>query len=279
MRPEDLALIGAWLAAFPQWNRTRLSRELCAAWDWRNAAGRLKDMACRTLLLKLEARGQIRLPPRRIPPVNGQRNRRIAEAAHDSSPLECPLSALSPLRVEPAENAAERALFQFFLARYHYLGHGNTAGENVKYVARDGAGRPVACLLFGAAAWQVRARDAWIGWNAAARQRSLGLVANNARFLILPWVRSPLLGSHLLGQATARLSADWQKKYGHPILLAETFVERGRFGGVCYRAAGWLPAGLTTGRTRNDRGAGPVAPVKEVYLKALAADCQRRLAA
>lgn len=275
---EDLALIGGWLAAFPDWNRTRLSRELCSAWNWRNAAGRLKDMACRTLLLKLEAGGQIRLPPRRAPSVNGLRNQRIAEVVIDQSPLEQPLETLQPVRLQPLAGQAEMALFKFLLSRHHYLGHRNCVGENLKYLAWDRAGRPVACLLFGAAAWRVRARDAWIGWEPEECRRSLFLVASQARFLILPWVRVPHLASHLLGRATARLSADWQDKYGHPICLAETFVERERFGGVCYRAAGWLPVGLTTGRTRDDQRNRPIAPIKEVYLKPLRPDWKRRLA-
>ena len=143
---EDIAMIMKWLAEFPDWDRTRLSRELCTVWNWHNGAGRLKDMA------------------------------------------------------------------------------------------------------------------------------------NQARFLILPWVRVPHLSSHLLNRSAARLSADWRNKYGHPIWLVETFVERDRFEGTCYRAAGWLPAGPTTGRTRNNKGAGPVAPVKEVYLKPLRPDWKRRLA-
>jgi hypothetical protein len=181
------------------------------------------------------------------------------------------------LGVEPAQTAAEIALFHFLLRRYHYLGHRNGVGENLKYLVRDRTDRPLACLLFGAAAWKVRARDAWIGWTPEQRQESLILLANNARFLILPWVRAPHLGSHVLAQVTARLSADWQNKYGHPIGLLETFVERGRFGGVCYRAAGWLAVGATTGRTRNDERHRVRAPIKEVYLKPLRSDWKRRL--
>lgn len=278
MQSEDLALIGKWLATFPHWNRTRLSRELCSAWNWRNAAGRLKDMACRSLLLKLEARGQIRLPPRRNASVNGLRNQRIAEVAHDQCAIECPLKGLQPLCVAPLKGHAETALFHCLLQRYHYLGHRNCVGENLKYLVRDHAERPVACLLFGSAAWKTGPRDAWIGWNPEQRQRSLFLLTNNTRFLILPWVRAPHLASHVLGRVTARLSADWQAKYGHPICLVETFVERERFRGVCYRAAGWLPVGLTTGRTRNDDCNRPGAPVKEVYLKPLRPDWKRRLA-
>ena len=111
-------------------------------------------------------------------------------------------------------------------------------------------GQPLACALFGAAAWQCAARDRFIGWTAAQRQRGLPGVVNQARFLILPWVRVPHLASHLLAQLTGRLSADWSRKYGHPVFLVETFVELGRFAGTCYRAANWVAVGATTGRTR-----------------------------
>src|SRR5258706_394736 len=158
---QELARIRALLVEHPSWHRTRLSRELCALWEWRNETGRLKDMACRTLLLKLQARGLIALPPRQRASVNGWRN---------------------------------------------------------------------------------------------------------PRFLILPWVRVPHLASHVLGRITRRLSGDWQEKYGHPIHLVETFVERDRFAGTCYRAAGWINVGRTTGRGRNAPGLAPQGPVKEVLL-------------
>ena len=280
IRPEDVALIRAWLEAHPGSNRTRLSRELCAGWNWRNGVGRLKDMACRSLLLKLEARGDIRLPPRRTASVNGLRNRRVPELEHDRTAIEGPLQLLQPVGVAPVvEGTAEALLFKFLLQRYHYLGHRHGVGQNMKYLARDREGRPLACLLFGSAAWKAAARDRWIGWNAAQRQRHLGRLSNNARFIILPWVRVAHLASHLLGQLTARLSADWQHKYGHPIYLVETFVERDRFQGTCYRAAGWRRVGRTTGRSRNDKDFRLQVPLKDIYLQPLVADFRRRLAA
>ncbi len=278
IRPEDVALIRDWLQAHPDSNRTRLSRELCTAWNWRNGAGRLKDMAARSLLLKLEARGQIQLPPRRTASVNGLRNRQAAPIDHDQSPIECPLKLLQPVRVQPvAPGSSEARLFQCLLQRYHYLGHRNCVGENLRYLAQDRNGRPLACLLFGSAAWKAAARDHWLGWSGQERRRHLDLLTNNTRFLILPWVRVPHLASHLLGQVTARLSADWQQKYGHPIYLVESFVKQPRFAGLCYRAAGWLRVGLTTGRTRNDDGLKPRTDPKAIYLKALRADALRRL--
>jgi len=280
LRPGDVALIRDWLQTHPDSNRTRLSRELCVAWNWRNAAGRLKDMAARSLLLKLEARGEIQLPPRRTASVNGLRNRQVCPIEHDQRAIEGPLSSLQPVRVQPVtESSSEARLFGFLLQRYHYLGHRNCVGENLKYLARDREGRPLACLLFGSAAWKAAVRDQWIGWNSEQRRRHLSLVTNNTRFLILPWVRVPHLASHLLGQATARLSADWQQKYRHPLYLLESFVEQPPFAGTCYRAAGWLPVGLTTGRTRNDDGLKPRTACKVIYLKALRTDALRRLAA
>ena len=157
------------------------------------------------------------------------------------------------------------------------MGLGNAVGENLKYLVRDHLGRPLAGLLFGAAAWKIQARDAWIGWDADQRRNHLFLLANNSRFLILPWVRVPALASHVLGQVTARLSADWQRKYGHPIYLVESFVQRDRFPGTCYRAAGWRRVGATTGRSRNDAAGTLPVPVKEIYLKVLRADGPERL--
>jgi len=280
LRPADLGLIRGWLQAHPSSNRTRLSRELCEAWNWRNGAGRLKDMAARSLLLKLEARGEIQLPPRRTASVNGLRNRQALWIEHEAEVLEGPLNHFQPVGIQlVAEGSCEGRLFKFLLQRHHYLGLRNCVGENLKYLARDGRSRVLACLLFGSAAWKAAARDQWIGWSPEQRARRLSLVTNNTRFLILPSVRVPHLASHLLGRVAARLSLDWQHKYGHPIYLLESFVEQPRFAGGCYRAAGWVQVGLTTGRTRNDDGRKPRVARKALYLKPLQADTQRRLAA
>jgi hypothetical protein len=278
--PEDIGLVRHWLATEPGWNRTRLSRELCRHWNWHNEAGRLKDMACRTLLLKLELLGQIRLPARQRPSANALRNRERVEVPHDQTPITGTLDSLRPLRIEVlGERHPDLALFRFLLQRYHYLGLRNSVGENLKYLAHDRHGRPLACLLFGAAAWKAKARDLFIGWDAACRQQHLTRLTNNTRFLILPWVRVPHLASHLLSQVSRRLCADWLEKYGHSVELLETFVDRDRFRGTCYRAAGWLHVGATTGRSRNDVDNTLRVPVKDIYVRALRNDFRRRLCA
>jgi hypothetical protein len=280
LSPEDVALIADWLAKHPSWNRTRLSRELCLLWNWRNGVGRLKDMACRTLLLKLQAMGQIVLPPRQTASVNGRRNRQPKELAHDQSLMEGGLEGVRPVQVQlVAPGSSQADLFKFFLHRYHYLGHRNCVGENLQYLALDPNHRPLACLLFGSAAWKAQARDRFIGWDGEQRRRHLGLLTNNTRLLILPWARIKHLASHLLSRVCGRLSEDWRAKYGHGIELVESFVDRSRFAGTAYQAAGWIRVGQTCGRSRQDRHRNLQVPLKDLYLKPLSRDYRRRLCA
>ena len=147
----------------------------------------------------------------------------------------------------------------------------------MKYLVRDRHGRDLACLLFGSAAWKTKPRDQFIGWSHEARARNLLWITNNTRFLILPWVRVPHLASHVLGRIIRRLRTDWQVKYGHPVHLVETFVERDRFVGTCYKAANWICVGSTKGRSRQDRYNTLVLPVKDIYLYPLIAHFREAL--
>jgi len=270
----EVQQVRQWLAEHPDWSRWRLSRELAALWNWRNGAGQLKDMAARTLLLKLEQRGWIELPPRRTIPTNRMRHKQVPRPAL-SAPQALvtePLRALLPLGISECSHAdrapGQRALFDAFLYQHHYLSHRSSVGENLQYLVRDAQARPLACVLFGAAAWQCASRDCYIGWGSSVRAQHLHLIANNTRFLILPWVRVAHLASHVLGRIARRLSRDWQAKYGHPIYLLETFVQSDRFWGTAYRAANWVRVGQTKGRTRQDRpdGTWHQTALKDVYL-------------
>ena len=206
------------------------------------------------------------------------RNPGEAEPEWDQRQIECGLAELADLTVkEVSTQPGERAWVRAALRRFHYLGFGGAVGENLQYMVQDGAQRPLACLVFGAAAWKCQDRDRFIGWSAEQRQKNLPWVANNSRFLILPWVKVPSLASWVLGQVSRRLSADWQAKYGHGLVLLETFVERGRFRGTAYRAANWRAVGATTGRTRQDRHTCIQAPVKDIYLYPLRRNFQEAL--
>jgi hypothetical protein len=269
----ELEQIQRLLAMHPGWNRRRLSIEVATQWAWRNHAGQLKDMAARSLLLKLEARGWIRLPPReRLPPRRmGTGSAAAMAVTIPEPPLMQTLDTLLPLvltEVSMPSGAALRPLFETLLRQHHYLGYRSWVGQNMQYLVRDGQARPLAGVLFGAAAWQCAARDHAIGWESSVRAQNLHFIANNTRFLVVPWARVPHLASHILGRIAQRLSGDWQAKYGHPIYLLETFVQGDRFTGTAYRAANWVCVGQTKGRTRQDRpdGTWHHAALKDVYL-------------
>jgi len=276
----EIALIRDLMAQHRDWGRTRLSEQLCRCWNWRNAQGRIKDMAARTLLLKLERRGCIELPARQRPSSNHFRNRRAPLVEPAAEPIRSDLSKLRPLSASlVVPRSDDLRLFKGLLGRHHYLGHRNTVGENLRYLIRDRHGRPLACALFGSAAWKCADRDRFLGWDRACRERNLQALTNNTRFLILPWVEVPHLASHVLGLIARRIRDDWQAKYGHPVHALETFVDRSRFKGTCYRAANWMRLGATQGRTRNDRDRRIHAPVKDVYLYPLIPDFRRELCA
>ena len=262
---DDIELVRRLIEANPSRNRTQLSKELCFLWNWRAANGQIKDMACRTLLSKLEQRGHITLP-RRQTPGRGCRKVSIPYVPHNTASIVCSLSALKPVHVQLVENTGLLDLFQSLLYRYHYLGFRSTVGENMKYLVFDREHNPLACLLFGSAAWNCAPRDDFIGWNAETRKANLRFLTNNMRFLILPWVRVPHLASHIVGRVARRISSDWIEKYGHPLYLLETFVERDCFRGVCYQAANWIYVGQSKGRSRNDRYTTLKVPVKDIYL-------------
>ena len=272
LSPAQLHGLRQWVGENPHWSRWRLSRELATRWDWRNGAGVLKDMAARTLLVKLAHRGLIQLPERRQVPTNRMHcgTPPATELLEPLEPVAGTLAQLEPLSLqEVSAESTPRVWVKETLARFHYLGFGGTVGENLQYVVRDARRRPLACLVFGAAAWKCQDRDQFIGWTAKQRQHHLGCVANNTRFLVLPWVKAPALGSWILGQVAGRISRDWEAKYGHPVVLLETFVERQRFRGTVYRAANWQRVGVTAGRTRQDRHTCLQVPVKDIYLHPL----------
>lgn len=273
LSPSDLESIRRLQRDHPEWSRHRLSIHLAEQWHWRNHAGRLKDMAARTLLLKLHARGLIQLPP----PLSTAGNRRRScgitlQLEFPPAPpaiMEGSLPSFSPVHLELVQSLSQRRHVSDLLRQYHYRGFSGAVGENVQYVAKGAAGQELAVMVFGAAAWKVAPRDQFIGWSIAQRTAGLPWIANHQRFLILPWVRVPHLASHLLALAVRRLPADWQSRYGHPVWLAETFVEQQRFAGTSYQAAGWQKLGSTTGRTRQDRQHTMQTPVKTIWIKAL----------
>ena len=274
----DIDFIRQLISDNPAWSRRQLSIALSTAWRWHNAKGVIKDMACRSLLVKLHEREYIQLPARRQIPTSRMDKRQIPDVDHDTMPIHQALQALRPLKViDVHRHKDDEPLFSCLLSRYHYLGYTSPVGENMRYLVVDCRGRPLACLLFGSSAWSCASRDTHIGWDSSCRQRNLQFTTNNTRFLIFPWVRVPHLASHILALISRRISADWLSRYGHTVYLLETFVDRARFTGTCYRAANWQPVGHTRGRSRNDRNTRIKVPVKSVFLYPLVPNYQTML--
>lgn len=267
IRPAELDWIRQLIAAHPQWGRCHLSIHIAQRWNWRNGVGQLKDMAARSLLLKLERRGLLRLPPRQRPGTGNHKASKAEAQLESPVPIHGALARLLPLRIVLVDGPEQRRSFGYLLQQHHYLGYYRPVGENLPYWVESHSGQLVACALFGAAAWKCAPRDRFIGWSPPARQEHLQVVANNMRLLVLPWVRVPCLASHLLSSLARRVSSDWQHKYGHRIYLLETFVEQERFWGTTYRAANWIHVGQTQGRGRQ-RLAGHIrsTSIKDIYL-------------
>jgi hypothetical protein len=272
---EHIETIRALIWTNPQANRQRLSYLVCEALDWRKPDGGFKDMSCRVALLRMHREGIIELPApsHQVHPCRSF-GRRTAQA-EPGPVLEAAVHELGEVRLERVERKAS-ALWNEYIERYHYLGYKPLAGAQLRYFAYAGE-RLVGLFGFAAAAWKTAPRDAWIGWSREQRRRNLGAVVNNARFLVLPWVRVQGLASKLLAMASRGLHEEWARCYGYRPVLLETFVEVERFAGTCYRAANWICVGQTQGRGKLGDHRIAQVPIKAVWVYPLVKDWRERL--
>jgi len=189
-------------------------------------------------------------------------------------------TALAEVQIRLLSTVKDKARARRLLAKHHYLGDVHAVGEQLFYAITQGGGAWPGVLVFCAASRRLRARDGWIGWSEEQRRRRLPLIVNNCRFLLLPDKTFPNLGSRSLRLTLGRLSADWQERYGHPVLLVETFVDPEQFDGTVYRANGWRELGQTDGfgRVRRDFYVAHHKP-KRLFARELCRKARRSLAA
>ncbi len=161
---------------------------------------------------------------------------------------------LTAVQIQPLSTPTAKTRARRLLAQHHYLGDVRAVGEQLWYAITDARHRWLGVLVFCAASRRLRARDQWIGWSEEQRRRRLPLVVNNCRFLLLPDKTFPNLASRSLRLCLDRLSADWQTRYQHPVLLVETFVDPEQFCGTVSTASGWQELSSTGGfgRVRRD---------------------------
>lgn len=261
---SDIAFIKEIIVEHSAKGRTHISQVLCKAWDWVQPNGQLKEYAARDLLLRLEEKGFINLPPRI------KNNNNLYSKSFGQVPLfiKQELNGSVGDYPEPSIKAItpqDSYLWDYLVHHYHYLGLPKLVGEYLRYLAVID-GQVVACLAWASPAWKVRSRDQFIGWDEPTKRKNLCLIANNTRFLILPWIRVKHLASKILSLNLKRLKSDWQKAYGHPVYLAETFVDNARFKGTSYQAANWHYVGQTKGSAKKGNAYRYHGQPKAIYL-------------
>ena len=260
---KELDQIRSLIKENPQFYRAKLSREVCQMLQWLKPDGKLKDMSCRVAMLRMQEDGLIELPE----PLRAKAVIRKIEFTPVTDPQDsilCPVNRLPHLQLQMV-NKANSSLWNEYVERYHYLGYTPLPGAQLRYFITAN-GQILALTGFGAAAWQTSPRDKFIGWDHEQRKRNLHLIVNNARFLILPWVQSKNLASKILALNARQLPYDWEEKYHIKPVLMESFVEKNRFAGTCYKAANWCNVGQTKGRGKLGPPGKISVPIKDVWL-------------
>jgi hypothetical protein len=278
---EEVSIICEVVASCRELSRKELANTISELLGWRRAAGGLKEPECLVVLERLESSGLLALPEKqKTKPVGSVTSIPCTERGEPGVALTGTVEVFAPVGLEWVQHGEQRRLFRELIGRYHYLGYAVPYGAHLQYLISVSKPEPtvVGCLQFSSAAWRMRARDAWIGWDDQTRARHLPRVVSNSRFLLLPWVRIQNLASAALALGVRRLRRDWQSQYGVAPLLVETLVDPVHYRGGCYRAANWLELGETAGRGRNDRahqrhGASP----KRLWVYPLSPDAVERL--
>lgn len=263
--PEDIQIINDLINKNPTISRCALSVKFCKEVDWLQPNGMPKDMVARGYMLALYRAGYITLPPKKKNPSNPfVLRKKPCQARIDKTEINADLKQLLPLEFVQVRRTALEKLFNSLVEQYHYLGYTQPVGEHLKYIVYS-KDRPVACLAFCSAARHIGPRDRYIGWDSHIRKQNIGLICYNTRFLILPWVSVKYLASHILSKVTRIICCDWQRLYNHPIYYIETFVDKARFAGTCYRAANWKYLGDTKGLGKDSADKIPNRSIKAIY--------------
>lgn len=246
-------------------NRAQIARQVCKRLDWRSPGGGYQFMSARVGLLRLHRLGLITLPPPIRGNGNGGKLRPNTIFLPEIKPTGFPVHELKGLSLQRVKTKEQSALYNTLIDQYHYLGYKPIAGSQVRYLFSWEQGL-LGAIGFGASAWKIAPRDLFIGWKPAIREKKLHLIVNNARFLILPGVRSANLASKILAMCAKRIPDDFYNQYGYRPVLLETFVEQDRFKGDCYKAANWQCVGQTQGRGKKHQYKTPGVAVKDIWL-------------
>jgi len=243
---EDIELIRWIIGTYKNLSRNEIILTVSEALEWtRPEDGTPKAWQCRVCMESLEREGVITLPA-----VKGSTNTVVSFM--EITPPEEVITESVPITLEIPKGTEENKRWRSYIEQYHILGYKRENGVSLRYLIVSGE-TELGCMQFSSAAWALEDRDRWIGWSKAEKEMNLRLIANNTRYLLLPWARIPNLASMALGKAARQLQGDWLRTYGYAPALLETFVDSSLYKGTSYRAANWIHVGETKGRGRYDR--------------------------
>jgi hypothetical protein len=280
---EELEDIQETVEMFWRLSRTELAQTICEHLGWYRASGRNKVDACLKLLEKLESQGKLQLPEKQEHVVRNKAQHKgpYGAGTEPQADIIGSLRDLGSVKLEVVSDEKTKKLWNEYMSRHHYLGYKKPFGYHMRYFIQSDRGI-LGCILMAGPAKSMRRRDRWIGWTEEQRLRNLAWVINNARFLILPWVRVRNLASHTLGQLARRVRQDWQDRWGYRPVLMETFVDPQQYSGSSYRAANWIYVGMTTGEGLVRPGKSYTTTPKRIFVMPLVDDfravlCSERL--
>lgn len=157
---------------------------------------------------------------------------------------------LSEMTVKLLERPPDIRKCDEILVEHHYLKSAKLVGEQLRY-AVTWKGQWLAVATWSAAALHIKPRDGFIGWTEEQRRQRLALVVNNSRLYVAQDCHYPNLVSRFMKLMLGRLSSDWEKAWGHPVALAESFVDPQQYRGTAYKVSGWSQLGNTRGWKRS----------------------------
>lgn len=264
---------------FKNLSRKELTLTICEHLEWKNPAGKLKIHSCSDMLTRLEAEGILTLPAKKKQKAYTRSVQAFKEPPN-MSPINETLDNVGPIALQRITSKEDRTLWKTYLQTYHYLGYKHPVGSSMGYfIVSESTQKKLGCLLFSAsAAWALASRDELIGWEKKHRQKLLHLIICNDRFLIFPWVNVPNLASHVLSLAVKQIGDDWLEVHKYRPVLIETFVDKTKYSGACYKAANWLYLGETKGRGRfRSKQEDKITTIKDIYVYPLQDDWQHSL--
>jgi len=270
-----------YISTHPDANRARIVERSCEMFDLYQRDGKIRRSTTWAIIKRMAMDNIIRLPE--LPRVKHRDIQRKPLIHEPSESQELHQHEIPRLRIELVDTAEKSRLWREMIERFHYIKGSRLFGHQLRYLVYGGNGEDapdnqqlLAALAFAAGTWHLASRDRFIGWPDEVRKKNLGLVVNNVRFLILPWIKCKNLASRILGGVVRRLPSDWERRYHFKPVLLETFVQLDRHSGTSYRAANWIRVGTTGGYSLySSRRSG--VPEKAIFLYPLQRDFRRIL--